>query len=104
MAEAPNQALELIQRQLKEMDKIFEQLTRDLNAVAGKERLAKWKAHTVALLSTQVGPAEAKRLADTPPGRSFSYDAVEEVTDEAEPYQKVLQALAAELKAKGTGQ
>lgn len=100
MAEAPNRALELIQRQLKELDKIFEQLSRDLNAVASKERIAKWKAQTVTLLTQEVGPAEAKRLADTQPGKTFSRDIVEEVTDEAEPYQNMLQALVKELKTR----
>jgi GGDEF domain-containing protein len=92
--------LDLIQRQIKELDIILQEVARHLNAVAGKERIAKWKSQTVALLAQQVGPAEAKRLADTPPGRSFSYDIVEEVSDEAEPYRNFLQALANELKAR----
>jgi len=103
MASQPDAAIALIQRQIKELDLILEGVARHLNAVAGKERIAKWKSQTVAQLSQQVGEAVAKRLADTPPGRSFSYDIVEEVSDEAEPYRNLLQALAKEIAKQKKG-
>ena len=91
----------MIEQQRKELDTIFKQAAEDLNTVAGAERVAKWKARTVALIAQQVGPQEAKRFAETRPGPSFTSDLLEELGDEIEVYRTFLVALAEQVKKAG---
>ncbi|MEY4705898.1 MAG: hypothetical protein RL042_2103 [Nitrospirota bacterium] len=73
--------LTMIQQQLKELDAIFLDTMETLNTVAGAERLAKWKAKTVALLTESLGQKEGQKFASLQPGPSFTNDLVEEFTD-----------------------
>lgn len=90
-------ALELIQRQLKELDQIVKETSASLNTVRGTEKVEQWKKQTVPLLAQQIGQAEAQRFADTHPGPSFTSDLFEEFTDRADTYRTALEALAKEL-------
>ena len=103
MSDRIKSALEMIERQIKELDAIVKQGTEDLNTVAATERMAKWKVRTVPLLAEHVGPKEAKRFADTHAGPSFTNDLLEELTDDAEVYRNFLLSLAAEIKKRPDG-
>jgi hypothetical protein len=76
-----NQALDMLQRQLKELDVIFQETMETLNTNAGAERVAKWKARTVALITESLGQKEGQMFAALQPGPSFTNDLVEEFTD-----------------------
>lgn len=81
MTEDLKRGLALVQQQLKELDAIFLDTMETLNTVAGAERLAKWKAKTVALLTESLGQKEGQKFAALQPGPSFTNDLVEEFTD-----------------------
>ena len=87
----------IIQQQLTELDALARQTIQDLNTVAGTERVAKWKARTVALLTEAVGQAEGQRFSAIQPGPSFTHDMVEEFTDLIDCYRTPLAALARRL-------
>jgi hypothetical protein len=70
-----------LQEQLKELNQILEETMETLNIVAGAERVAKWKAKTVALITESVGLKEGQKFAALQPGPSFTNDLVEEFTD-----------------------
>ena len=67
--------------------------------MAGDERVAKWKARTVALITEAVGPAEGQKFAAIHPGPSFTNDLVEEFSDMIDGYRTPLAALAKQLAA-----
>ncbi len=46
MTNQSSAAYAMIQKQLKELDEIFQETMETLNTVAGAERMAKWKART----------------------------------------------------------
>ncbi len=89
--------LAAIQQQMMELDGIAKQTTEDLNTVAGTERVAKWKARTVALLSQAIGEQEGQAFARQQPGPSFTNDMFEEFTDIVEHYRSALQTMAKKL-------
>jgi hypothetical protein len=91
-------AIEMIRRQIEEVDTIFKQTMQDLNTVRGHERVTSWKKRTVELLVQQVGQKDAQRFAHTTPGPSFTNDLAEELGDEIEVYRTFLQALARQLE------
>jgi len=90
--------VELIQRQLQELDAFLVQAHKDLNTVAGGERVKKWKAKAIALFAAELGPDVAQRLASTAPGPSFTSDLLEELSDEIEVYRSFLLKLVEEVK------
>ena len=71
----------MLQKQLKELDQIFQETMETLNTVAGAERVAKWKARTIALITESLGQKEGQKFAALQPGPSFTNDLVEEFTD-----------------------
>lgn len=89
--------LERLRRQLDELDGLAKQTLRDLNTVAGTERLARWKARTAALIMESVSPEEGQKFASIQPGPSFTNDMVEEFTDLVDCYRTPLMALAKQL-------
>jgi len=89
--------LTIIQQQLNELDRLAGQTLQDLNTVAGTERVAQWKARTVALLTQAVGQAEGQRFAGVHPGPSFTNDMFEEFAELVECYRTSLSALAKRL-------
>jgi len=100
---------ERLQEQLKELDAILEETMETLNIVAGAERVAKWKAKTVALIPEFVGQKEGQKFAALQPGPSFTNDLVEEFTDLLDYFRTPLanlekqQAQAAPRPSGGTG-
>ena len=97
MTNPPATAVERLQRQLHELDALAKQTLADLNTVAGTERVAKWKAATVALLTEAVGPQEGQKFAGIHPGPCFTNDMVEEYTDLIDCYRTPLAALIQRL-------
>ena len=87
----------MVQQQIKELDALAKQTLEDLNTVAGDERVAKWKAKTVALLTEAVGQQEGQKFAGIHPGPSFTNDLVEEFTDLIDLYRTPLATLAKQL-------
>lgn len=99
MSQEVPKGLAVIQQQIKELDALAKQTLEDLNTVAGDERVAKWKARTVTLITEAVGPAEGQKFAAIHPGPSFTNDLVEEFTDLIDGYRTPLVALAKQLAA-----
>ena len=81
MTNQSDRALDMLQKQLKELDQIFQETMETLNTVAGAERVAKWKARTIALITESLGQKEGQKFAALQPGPSFTNDLVEEFTD-----------------------
>lgn len=92
-----NKCITVIQHQLKELDKIFQETIGSLNTVSGMERVAKWRKETIALLSESVGPQAAQDFARVQPGPSFTNDLVDEFTDFIDTFKTPLTALAKTL-------
>jgi 4-hydroxythreonine-4-phosphate dehydrogenase len=93
-----NNALLVIQQQLKELDVIYrDTLQMSLNTVAGTERVAKWRVRTVSLLAESVGEKAAQDFARLQPGMVFTNDLVEEFTDLIDCFRVPLNALAKQL-------
>ena len=81
MSNQPNTALNMVQRQLTELDQIFQDTMQTLNIASGTERVAKWKVITVALITESLGQKEGQKFAALQPGPSFTNDLAEEFTD-----------------------
>ena len=96
----PNQsdaAYHMLQKQLKELDTIFQETMETLNTVSGAERVAKWKIRTIALITESLGQKEGQRFAALQPGPSFTNDIMEEFTDLIDYFRTPLAALAKQL-------
>lgn len=89
--------LDMIQKQLKELDHIFQETMETLNTVAGAERVAKWKARTSALITESLGQKEGQKFAALQPGPSFTNDLAEEFTDLIDYFKTPLTLLAKQL-------
>jgi hypothetical protein len=101
MPHETNNGLTVIQQQLKELDQIFQETMETLNTVSGMERVAKWKARTVTLLTQAVGPQAGQEFARVQPGPSFTNDLVEEFTDFIDCFRTPLATLAKTLSKAG---
>lgn len=99
MTEKVQVGLAAIQQQIKELDEIAKKTTEDLNTVAGSERVTKWKARTVALLSKVIGENEGKAFARQQPGPSFTNDLFEEFTDIVDYYRSALRTMSKKLES-----
>lgn len=97
MTQDLSRGLAVVQQQIAELNALKAQTLRDLNTVAGVERIAKWKLKTVALLTDALGPEAGQSFASILPGPSFTNDLVEEFTDLVDCYHAPLAALAATL-------
>jgi len=97
MTNQSDAALAIIQQQLKELDALAKQTLEDLNTVAGIERVSKWKARTVVLVTEAAGQQEGQKFSAIHPGPSFTNDMVEEFTDLIDCYRTPLAALAKQL-------
>ena len=92
-----SKGLAVVRRQIDELETLEKQTLQDLNTVAGTERIAKWKARTVAFLTNSIGDREGQIFASVQPGPSFTHDLVEEFTDLVECYRTPLSILAKQL-------
>jgi len=89
--------LAAVRLQIEKLDKLAEQTMKNLNTVAGMERVENWRADTVAILTYAVGLQEAQGFAGVHPGPCFTNDLIEEFTDLIECYRAPLVALAKQL-------
>jgi hypothetical protein len=92
-----SKGLTVVRQQIDELETLEKQTLQDLNTVAGTERVAKWKARTVALITNTLGHREGQTFASVQPGPSFTHDLVEEFTDLVECYRTPLRILAKQL-------
>jgi hypothetical protein len=93
-----NNALWVIQQQLKELDVIYQDtMEGSLNTVSGTERVARWRVRTIALLNESVGEKEAQSFARLQPGMVFTNDLVEEFTDLVDCFRGPLKALGQQI-------
>jgi hypothetical protein len=90
-------ARDMLQKQLRELDQIFQDTMETLNTVSGAERVAKWKARTSALITESLGQKEGQKFAALQPGPSFTNDLVEEFTDLIDYFKTPLADLANQL-------
>jgi hypothetical protein len=97
MTDDVKRGLLLVQQQLKDLDTIFQETMETLNTVAGVERVAKWKAKTIALITESLGQKEGQKFAALQPGPSFTNDLVEEFTDLIDYFRTPLADLAKRL-------
>ena len=97
MTNQSDAALDMLQKQLKELDQIFQETMETLNTVAGAERVAKWKTRTIALITESLGQKEGQKFSALQPGPSFTNDLVEEFTDLIDYFRAPLAALAKQL-------
>jgi hypothetical protein len=97
MTNQSDAAYTMLQKQLKELDQIFQDTMETLNTVSGTERVAKWKARTIALITESLGQKEGQRFAALQPGPSFTNDIVEEFTDLIDYFRTPLADLAKQL-------
>ena len=97
MTNQSDAAYYMLQKQLKELDTIFQETMETLNTVSGAERVAKWKIRTIALITESLGQKEGQRFADLQPGPSFTNDIMEEFTDLIDYFRTPLAALAKQL-------
>ena len=97
MANQSDAARDRIQGQLKELDLIFQDTMETLNTASGAERVAKWKAKTVAVITESLGQKEGQKFAALQPGPSFTNDLVEEFTDLIDYFRAPLADLAKQL-------
>ena len=97
MTTQPGAARDMLQKQLKELETIFQETMETLNTVSGAERVAKWKARTSALITESLGQKEGQKFAALQPGPSFTNDLVEEFTDLIDYFRTPLANLAKQL-------
>lgn len=98
MTDDVKRGLALVQQQLKELDTIFQETMETLNTVAGVERVAKWKARTIAIITESLGQKEGQKFAALQPGPSFTNDLVEEFTDLIDYFRTPLADLVKQLR------
>jgi hypothetical protein len=94
MMQDTSKGLTIIRQQLQELEQIVEETLETLNTTAGTERVAKWRAKTVALLTDSLGQKAGQDFAKIQPGPSFSNDLVEEFTDLVDCFRIPLTALS----------
>jgi hypothetical protein len=97
MTNQSNAALDMLQKQLNELDQIFRETMETLNTVAGAERMAKWKVRTSVLITESLGQKEGQKFAALQPGPSFTNDLVEEFTDLTDYFKAPLTDLVKQL-------
>ena len=109
MTNQSDTAGDMLQKQLKELDQIFQDTMQTLNIASGTERVAKWKARTSVLITESLGQKEGQKFAALQPGPAFTNDLVEEFTDLVDYFRAPLanlakqQAQAAPRPPGGTG-
>ena len=87
-------ARDVLRKQLKELDQIFQDTMETLNVASGTERVAKWKVKTVSLIVECLGQKEGQKFAALQPGPAFTNDLVEEFTDLVDYFRAPLTDLA----------
>ncbi len=104
MSQEAHKGIAVIQQQLNELDQIFRDTMETLNTVSGMEKVAKWRARTITLLTQAVGPQAGQNFAKVQPGPSFTNDLVEEFTDFIDTFKIPLMTLSKSLPKAGQAQ
>ena len=97
MSNQSGAAYTMIQKQLKELDQIFQDTIETLNIASGTERVMKWRVRTIALITESLGQKEGQKFAALQPGPSFTNDLVEEFTDLIDYFRTPLASLAKQV-------
>ena len=93
------EAINIVIQQDKELDYIAKNAISSRDARLGFERLNRWKARTVRLLSKNIHPNEGQKLKDKPTYSSRTYGiALENLLDAVSIYSGFLKSLLEELK------
>ncbi len=101
MTEAGRAAIESIKRQLQDLESEAVKIAQNTNAVAGKEKLQKWKERAAQTLSRDAGSVYGNRLANMKMSTGFYYgDMHDELADEVDLYRKLLKDLIKEIEAR----
>jgi len=103
MTENLKSAVEMLQRQIQELDAVLKQAATDLNAMAGGERVQQWKKRTTSLITQHLGQDDAQRLANKRSELSAYGDPMDELQDEIDMYREFLVAFAEEVRKRGNG-
>ena len=103
MTENLKSAVEMLQRQVQELDAVLKQAATDLNAIAGGERVQQWKKRTISLIAQHLSQDDAQRLANKRSELSSYGDPIDELQDEIDMYREFLVAFAEEVKQRGHG-
>ncbi|MCP9455233.1 MAG: hypothetical protein NNA18_03875 [Nitrospira sp.] len=90
-------SLAVVRRQLAELDALAQQTLRDLNTIAGAERVTQWRNKTAALLTETVGRQKGLVFAAIEPSPSCTNDLGEEFTALVGCYRSFLLTLASHL-------
>jgi len=94
MTNQPSAASDMLQKQLKELNQIFQDTMQTLNIASGTERVAKWRTNTIALITEFLGQKEGQKFAALQPGPAFTNDLSEEFTDLVDYFRAPLADLA----------
>src|ERR1051325_12143192 len=81
MTNQSDTARDRLQDQLKDLDQIFQDTIETLNIASGTERVMKWRAKTVAVITESLGQKEGQKFAALQPGPSSTNDLAEEFSD-----------------------
>ncbi len=101
MTENLKAAVEMLQRQVQELDAVLKQAATDLNAIAGGERVQQWKKRTIGLIAQHLGQVDAQRLANKRSELSSYGDPMDELQDEIDMYREFLVVFVEEVKQRG---
>lgn len=101
MTETGRAAIESIKRQLQDLESEAVKIAQNTNAVAGREKLQKWRERASQTLSRDVGSMYGNRLATMTMSTGFYYgDMHDELADEVDWYRKFLKDLMKEIEAR----
>lgn len=93
------EAINIVIKQLAELNEIAKNATSSGNTRLGFERLHRWKTRTVSLLSKNIHPNEGQKLKDKPTYSFRTYGiALENILDAVSIYSGFLESLLEELK------
>jgi predicted nucleotide-binding protein len=95
--EKAKEAINMIENQIAALREIVDRASQDRNFKTADERLIRWKARTVSLLSETVNPNEGKKLEEERKMSFDMYNPLENIQDEADMYGAFLQSLVEEL-------
>lgn len=95
--EKAKEAISMIESQITDLREIVDRASQDRNFKTADERLSRWKARTVSLLSENVNPNEGKKLEKVRKMSFDMYDKLKDIQDEADKYGAFLQSLVEEL-------
>ena len=102
MNDRVKQAVDFLDRQVKDLEAFLAHAESLVNAVRGKEEFQKWKKQVLGLLAEEVGPTYAKKLSIDWLETSFAGgDMYDELTDDIEMCLRHLKKLRRQIGSQG---